>query len=111
MPSARASAFTDGIICEAAQLTSIAELSVTMAMYFFRIWRPGSDASDLVTRELAHDSQSYAVAGELLSEHPASEHVDVWCGERPVLSRHRTAPRLKAVSRRASESSWRPEEG
>ena len=69
-----------------------------MPFYTFQMCRADGYSTCLETREAPHDSAAFPVAGELLNEHASAHHVAVWEDDRPVLSRYRDGPVLRAVT-------------
>lgn len=68
-----------------------------MPMYTFYLRRPDSGPTGLDACEFDHDGETFARAGQLLQAHPSCDHVEVWEGERPVVSRHRRQPMIRPV--------------
>lgn len=68
-----------------------------MPLYTFYLC--GQDAQPYTFEALqqAHDNEAYRTAGRLLEQHLHAHFVAVWSGERPVLSRYRETPFLRAV--------------
>ncbi|WP_293679113.1 hypothetical protein [uncultured Phenylobacterium sp.] len=69
-----------------------------MALYTFHLCDEHGFSGCFETRELPYDSAAYPMAGELLNQHLSADHVEVWEGERPVLSRHREGPVIRPVN-------------
>jgi hypothetical protein len=68
-----------------------------MPMYTFHLRKHGGAPLVFDAVELAHDSATFAKAGEFLADHPSCGHIEVWDGDRPVLSRHREQPIIRGV--------------
>ncbi|HEX5263735.1 MAG TPA: hypothetical protein VFW13_09420 [Phenylobacterium sp.] len=68
-----------------------------MPIYIFHLRRPNEAPTGLEVVTLATDADAFRKAGELLNEHASCEHVEVWEGERPVVSRHREQPVIRPV--------------
>ena len=68
-----------------------------MPIYTFHMCSADGFSSCFELRELPYDSATYPVATALLEEHRSAEYVAVWEGERPVLSRHRDGPVIRAI--------------
>jgi hypothetical protein len=79
-----------------------------MPTYTFHLRKPGGApiAFDMV--ELAHDSATFAKAGELLADHPSCGHIEVWDGDRPVLSRHREQPIIRGIEQPSRHAAPQP---
>jgi hypothetical protein len=68
-----------------------------MPMYTFHLRTPGEAPVGLEAFELAHDAAAFAKAAELLDEHLSCDHVEIWDGDRAVLSLYREQPVIRAV--------------
>jgi hypothetical protein len=69
-----------------------------MAFYTFHLCDAEGFSTCFETRELPYEITAFSVAGDLLQEHPSADHVAVWEDERPVLSRHRDGPVIRAIN-------------
>lgn len=68
-----------------------------MSLYAFYLCGQDTQPYTFEAFEQTQDSEAYRTAGALLEQHPHAHFVAVWTGERPVLSRHRDMPVLRAV--------------
>lgn len=68
-----------------------------MTLYTFNLCRPDGVSASFEAHDLPKDSDTFARAGELLDQHLSCDYVEIWDGERPVLSRHRFQPVLQPV--------------
>ena len=68
-----------------------------MPMYTFHLRRSDETPTVLKALDLAHDAAAFSKAGELLDEHQSCDHVEVWDGDRAVVSRHRWQPIIRPV--------------
>jgi hypothetical protein len=66
-------------------------------MYTFHLRRLQGGPTGLEAHQLQNDGESFAKAGAILDEHLSCDHVDVWAGDRPVLSRHRLQPVIQPI--------------
>jgi len=68
-----------------------------MALYAFYMCDGAGFSTSFETRELPYDSAAYRVATRLLQEHQSADYVEVWQGERAVLSHHREGPVIRPI--------------
>jgi len=68
-----------------------------MPIYTFHLRRSDEVATGLDVLDLDHDATAFQKAGELLEDHLSCDHVEVWEGERPLVSRHREQPIIRPV--------------
>lgn len=68
-----------------------------MLTYTFHLRRSDVFPTGLEAFNLANDAAAFHKAGEILNEHLSCDHVEVWDGERPVVSRHRNQPIIRPV--------------
>ena len=68
-----------------------------MPAYIFRLFNCQGDAPTFEIHEAAHDGLTYLRASQLLRQYAGCDHVEVWDHDRPVLSRHREEPLVRAV--------------
>ncbi len=68
-----------------------------MNLYTFFICKADGSSTTFEVRDLPSDAEVGDYAADMLREH-ACAYVAAWCGDRPVLTRHRRPAGLYAVS-------------
>lgn len=67
-----------------------------MDLYTFFVCKPDGSSTMFEARELPSDSAVADYATAMLREH-ACAYIAAWCGDRPVLTRHRDLSAVSAV--------------
>lgn len=68
-----------------------------MPLYRFEFREANGVSWGRELHDLASDGDAFAMAGALLLRQHSTDHVEVWQGERPVVSRHRYQPLIRPV--------------
>lgn len=68
-----------------------------MHFYAFHLFSGSGAGLALDAKTFIDDGAAFEYAGRLLDRHSSCDRVEVWCGARPVASRHRDQPVLRPI--------------